>query len=1277
MRPHANNSFSYKTVHPRIREVLETRSILNNTTQVGMPFIKATTTLALENVLGSGNVGFTLGIHATQLDISYQDIYSSIDGDFLVGYTYGPSTTEPSKIVNKFVYTKTNAEATKVNRILDLGDELFTSDSNNLLSISSNTNSLSITTPPPPAITDIKIGRYKDGRVGKADLSIFIPTLWHLEFLHKTFLVPGVGMVVEWGQAFAPKARQYQFNNSVGEGGIGLGSEDFESYMFPWYGPNAYGETKEQIFNRLARSEIGTQEILEKYVYPTQGQYQWLFGRVANFSVKSSGRGSYTCTVQITGPGEDSWAYNIINTVTPFTKKDSLICIDDANSVSSYFTKTSGPNTFLGVLEMTESGGQTELEPWRQHVYRLPKQVPAESQEESSESPDAPMTNESMLDDNEDAYFITWRYFVNVILNDENFGLRSIFKNANLPDEILKKIAFIRPYADENINITLPVPINDPYENFVGCNKFLLSKDPSVLVIVNSAAVQNAVNDEQRRAAGQTTERFTASGEEGSSETQTVLVNNFFSLTETSQRLLLDNFDFYNSALEVDEQSVGDRDKGLLSTGVWLNHKQIIKSMASAETILEGLQKLLTAMSAATAGYWNLAIDVSEPVGDDGEQGGYIANQSYSYSVIDINYSEASTNAVEQFLEGDTRVHIFNKFIRKSNKLSGLVGSELIDFSVELSLPQRLFSQIATLGISLPEETNVLGTGEDGEESELIPPTISDPNDLVRNLFSITSVARDAQGNSVDLTSVSYKDQVDSLINRQCGARRITRSELGTPGLGVDVNDITLNNSIASLPGPYLQSPFSTALPRNTTTPPLSNTVDFSSISLEAPENVLRDRANELLAAFNDCISSCSGAGSVVNREIGDVIVASSLTDNRKVSELSIREIQERQKNRHIFAVGKYQLIPKTLDDAVKELGINPDDIYNGELQERIGNWLTVGDPLSGGGRVKTKRQNLSDYLRGNSRGDLYKAQLDLAKEFASMPVPAGNSVELSNRRVRPVVAPGDAVSYYAGDAAGNTSRVSAEMVKQILINTRREYETSNTINTLKNFLSQYESADGYDAANVLPIEGGRFYTIRVGTVDYKRAINNLPYLGISSFSRQTISQRNYNFNLNAPGCEDCNNVQRELNSIETELFSRQQLSRVNVLSSQLEAAVRQFKNYTALFPFIEPFPDYMVALIRGSANGVLANAFGAAPGSLSINATLTLPGINGFRLGELFWIDTIPTFYKLYGAFILFALDDTIDSSGWKTVISGKFYYLGSSWKDEMAKKIQAGAIR
>lgn len=62
------------------------------------------------------------------------------------------------------------------------------------------------------------------------------------------------------------------------------------------------------------------------------------------------------------------------------------------------------------------------------------------------------------------------------------------------------------------------------------------------------------------------------------------------------------------------------------------------------------------------------------------------------------------------------------------------------------------------------------------------------------------------------------------------------------------------------------------------------------------------------------------------------------------------------------------------------------------------------------------------------------------------------------------------------------------------------------------------------------------------------------------------------------------------------------------------------------------------------------------APGKLAVTATITTPGMAGFRIGQIFWIDRIAENYKT-GAFQLFGLTERIDiNKGWTTELYSRF---------------------
>jgi hypothetical protein len=99
--------------------------------------------------------------------------------------------------------------------------------------------------------------------------------------------------------------------------------------------------------------------------------------------------------------------------------------------------------------------------------------------------------------------------------------------------------------------------------------------------------------------------------------------------------------------------------------------------MTGADTLMRGIVNLLDRMNAATANYWQLTLDTIEPV--------LGMNNSYNYVVIDANYRENSDRAVSKFIK---EVHTFNKLVRREQSSNELLGSELINCTVDLSLPK-------------------------------------------------------------------------------------------------------------------------------------------------------------------------------------------------------------------------------------------------------------------------------------------------------------------------------------------------------------------------------------------------------------------------------------------------------------------------------------------------------------------------------------------------------------------------------------------------------------
>ncbi|WP_158677441.1 MIC19/MIC25 domain-containing protein [Chromobacterium vaccinii] len=132
-------------------------------------------------------------------------------------------------------------------------------------------------------------------------------------------------------------------------------------------------------------------------------------------------------------------------------------------------------------------------------------------------------------------------------------------------------------------------------------------------------------------------------------------------------------------------------------------------------------------------------------------------------------------------------------------------------------------------------------------------------------------------------------------------------------------------------------------------------------------------------------------------------------------SAMSISEVQKRQrlpvgdKNR-LFAIGKYQIIPTTMADAVKKLKLTENEKLTPELQEKI-----FSDYL-----IAKKRPQVKNFITGKETSPA-KAQTALAAEWAS------------------VADPKTGLSRY-GKVGHNKASISASSTKEALTKMKEEY---------------------------------------------------------------------------------------------------------------------------------------------------------------------------------------------------------------------------------------------
>lgn len=760
------SSFDYKWISEDIRKILEQRSRTDNTIQIAAPFIKATSTIEIEEYLGKGNVGFTMGIHGfpSETALLEQDINAPRTSEGLanplVGYTYTPGAAGAYGKAKPIFAKAPLLQTTTINNLFDSGVDVYSNVGNmaDLLSTPHSFEAPYIHHTPPPGIVQANVSRNKNGLVASARLNILIPNLLQLEFLHRTFLIPSVGIVLEWGQQFAP-------GGNLGESG--LNTAFIDDKMFPWYNRAKL----DIVLEKLKTRGVGLPEILDCYTYPSQGQYGWTFGRLANMNIKSNSDGSFNAELMIYGQSEEAFAYSTRSTImtvprtaipannnrggaasrsstatsatTPSTSTaPPTVCLEDVDSVFTYFTSTTNGRNFKTLLDNVRSGRQ--LPKWKSHVkfFSRGNVQPGEPVTDTQ----SPTTSQKNFGDGDDAYFISWRFFVNVILNHPEYGIRAIFQDTALTPDAKKRIALIEPYVPNGSNYPTfdadgkykcdvcndPISpyIFDSKESFVGYNRYLRSVNPSVMLIVNEPAAEAAASDSQRnRKDGYNRPLY--------ADTNTSRDFRTNGAGEFDKSTLM----FYD---DTSRPKIEDLDRGFLSAGVWINHKAIVRSMASSDSIIQGVAKLLNSMNQATNNFWELTLDSSEPVyrGIDICEGNVPTDpnqtQSVAFRVVDAKWRTDSNSLANEF----NKIHTFNKLVRQKSidGVTQLLGSDVIECNVDLSLPKIMFAQLATLGIAQPNAIPGI-EGSPSSPTQCVHGSISDPSEALRQMFSITSIA--------------------------------------------------------------------------------------------------------------------------------------------------------------------------------------------------------------------------------------------------------------------------------------------------------------------------------------------------------------------------------------------------------------------------------------------------------------------------------------------------------------------------------------------------------
>ena len=151
---------------------------------------------------------------------------------------------------------------------------------------------------------------------------------------------------------------------------------------------------------------------------------------------------------------------------------------------------------------------------------------------------------------------------------------------------------------------------------------------------------------------------------------------------------------------------------------------------------------------------------------------------------------------------------------------------------------------------------------------------------------------------------------------------------------------------------------------------------------------------------------------------------------------LRLSKLPDNQQNlNRVFAAGKFQVIPSTLEDIKKSFGFGGTDKFTKENQEKIGDYLLLNGSTS-------RAFGLGRYLRGDNVGnekDLEDAIQAVGQIWASFPI----IYDPSKNKVGFVVTGDGNTAYYGGSGANpKTVKLTIQDIVKYMIQTRINYSS-------------------------------------------------------------------------------------------------------------------------------------------------------------------------------------------------------------------------------------------
>ena len=170
--------------------------------------------------------------------------------------------------------------------------------------------------------------------------------------------------------------------------------------------------------------------------------------------------------------------------------------------------------------------------------------------------------------------------------------------------------------------------------------------------------------------------------------------------------------------------------------------------------------------------------------------------------------------------------------------------------------------------------------------------------------------------------------------------------------------------------------------------------------------------------AWNRGTTKVKGKTIFLKPKVSGKPIAENNIENLTLTEHIRRNDLGPDEPQRLFAVGKYQIIPKTAEAAFKGLGLSPDTKYSKDVQDAMFEWI-----------INIKRKEIGKYLRGEPDGDRNKAIRAFAAEFASGGIPKDETIR------------GRFVKKGGGVYGGQNAKTSPETVGKALDVLKEKYQ--------------------------------------------------------------------------------------------------------------------------------------------------------------------------------------------------------------------------------------------